>query len=150
MNLVSHSTLCINMAKTRRNKLTLKEKNKSHRRKSHSQSAIISRLDEEYDDQRNLSSTPKTCLDAHEWIDSILWKNTDTDEMLMTAQDSFVAVWGSIQSVAYFNKCKINVFILLINFSANWIKIFNIVCVCFVFVLSLIHVVNSTHTVLRA
>ena len=29
----------------------------------------------------------------------------------------------------------------------NWIKIFVIVCICFVFVLSLIHVVNSTHTV---
>ena len=51
MNLVSHSTLCINMAQARRDKLTLKEK-KSHRCKWHSQSATISRLDEEYDDQR--------------------------------------------------------------------------------------------------
>ena len=32
---------------------------------------MISRLDEEYDDQRDLSSTPKPFLDAPEWIDSI-------------------------------------------------------------------------------
>ena len=30
------------------------------------QSATISRLDEEYDDQRDVSSTPKTYLDAPE------------------------------------------------------------------------------------
>ena len=32
---------------------------------------VSDRLDEEYDDQRDLSSTHKTCLDAPEWIDSI-------------------------------------------------------------------------------
>ena len=44
------------MAKARRNKLTLKEKNKSHICKS----ATISRLDEDYDEQQDLSSTTKT------------------------------------------------------------------------------------------
>ena len=52
------------MAKARRNKLTLKKK-------SHSQSTTISRLDKEYNDQRDLSSTPKPFLDALEWIGSI-------------------------------------------------------------------------------
>ena len=39
----------------------------------------------------------------------------------MAAQDSLcvAAVRGSIQTVANFYKCKINVFILLIIFSAN-------------------------------
>ena len=55
------------MEKARRNKPTLKENNKSHRCKS----ATISRLDEEYDDQRDLSSTPITFLNAPEWIDYI-------------------------------------------------------------------------------
>ena len=103
------------------------------------------------------SSTPKTCLDAPKWIDSIPEfccekRLSDTDEKLMTAQGSLhvAAVIGTIQTAANFNKCKINVFILLIIFSANGIKIFIIVCACFVFVLSLIHVDNSTHTVLRA
>ena len=52
----------------------------------------------------------------------------------MTAQDNLrvAAVRGSIQAATNFNKCKINVFILLIIFSANWIKIFIIVCACFV------------------
>ena len=51
----------------------------------------------------------------------LLWKQSDTDEKLMTAQDSFrvAAVRGNIQSAAKFNICKINVFILLIIFSAN-------------------------------
>ena len=46
---------------------------------------------------------------------------SDTVEKLMTAQDSVrvVAVRGSIQTATNFNKCKINVFILLIIFSAN-------------------------------
>ena len=65
----------------------------------------------------------------------MLWKKTDTDKKLMTAQDSFLAVWGSIQSVANFNKFEINVFILLIIFHANWIKIFNIVFVLCLFYL---------------
>ena len=44
-----------------------------------------------------------------------------TDEQLMTAQDSLrvAAVRGSIQTAANFNKCKINVFILIMIFSAN-------------------------------
>ena len=81
MNLVSHSTLCINMAKARRDKLTLKEKTGFYC-------------------ERRLS---------------------DTDEKLMTAQDSVrvAVVRGSIQTAENFNKCKINVFILLIIFSAN-------------------------------
>ena len=46
---------------------------------------------------------------------------SDTDEKLMTAQDSLrvAAVRGSIQSAANFNICKINVSISLIIFSAN-------------------------------
>ena len=56
MHLEGHLTLCINMAKARCDKLTLKEKNKSHRCKSHSQSATINRLVEEYDDQRDMSA----------------------------------------------------------------------------------------------
>ena len=32
---------------------------------------VSDRLDEEYDDQQDLSSTHKTCLYASEWIDSI-------------------------------------------------------------------------------
>ena len=51
------------MAKARRNKPTLKEKINFI--------DAISRLDEGYDDQRDLSFTPKTCLDAPEWIDCI-------------------------------------------------------------------------------
>ena len=41
---------------------------------------------------------------------------SDTDEKLMTAQDSLrvAAVRGSIQTASNFNKCKINVFLLLI------------------------------------
>ena len=92
---------------------------------------VSDRLDEEYDDQRDLSSTNKTCLHTPEWIDSIpqfcLKKRlSDTDEKLMTAQDSLrvAAVRGSIQSAANFNICKINVFILKIVFSANWIDIY--------------------------
>ena len=46
---------------------------------------------------------------------------SDTDEKLMTAQDSVrvAAVRGSIQTAENLNKCKINVFISLIIFSAN-------------------------------
>ena len=70
--IISNSTLRINMAKARSDKLTLKEKvNLIDICKSHSQSATISRLDEEYDNQRDLSSTPETCLDAPKWQDSI-------------------------------------------------------------------------------
>ena len=58
-----------------------------------SQSATISRLDAEYYDQRDLFSTHKTFLDVPEWIDSIPEFCcekilSDTDEKLMTAQDS--------------------------------------------------------------
>ena len=51
----------------------------------------------------------------------LLGKKTDNVKKLMTAQDSLrvAAVRGSIQTVANFNKCNINVFILLIIFSAN-------------------------------
>ena len=73
-----------------------------------------------------MSSTPKTCLDAPEWIYSIPEfccekRLSDTDEKLVTAQDSLrvAAVRCSTQSAANFAKCKINVFILLIIFSAN-------------------------------
>ena len=43
-------------------------------------------------------------------------KKSDTDEKLVTAQDSLrvAAVRCSTQSAANFNKCKINVFILII------------------------------------
>ena len=46
---------------------------------------------------------------------------SDIVEKLMTAQDSLcvATVRGSIQTVANFNECKINVFILLNIFSAN-------------------------------
>ena len=42
--------------------------------------------------------------------------SSDTDEKLVTAQDSLrvAAVRCSTQSAANFNKCKINVFILII------------------------------------
>ena len=58
------------MAKAGQDKFTLKEK-KNLIDASGTQSATINRLDEEYDDQRDLCSTPKTCLDAPKWIDSI-------------------------------------------------------------------------------
>ena len=77
--------------------------------------------DEEDDDQQDQSSTPKTCLDAPEWVDSILKlccekRLSDTFETLMTAQDSFcvAAVRGSIQTATNFNECKIHIFILCI------------------------------------
>ena len=55
---------------------------------------------------------------------SYILKKTDTVEKLMTAQDSLciATVRGRIQTAANFNECKKNVFILLIIFSANWIK----------------------------
>ena len=56
-------------------------------------------------------STPKTCLDAPKWIYSIPEfccekRLSDTDEKLMSAQDSLrvAAVIGSIQTAANFNK----------------------------------------------
>ena len=68
-------------------------------------------------------STPKTCLDAPKCIYSIPEfccekRLSDTDKKLMSAQDSLrvAAVIGSLQTAANFNKCKINVFILLIIF----------------------------------
>ena len=70
------------------------------------------------EDQRDLFSTPKTFLDAPEWIDSIPEfccekRLFDTVEKLMTAQDSLrvAAVRGSIQTVTNFKECKISVFI---------------------------------------
>ena len=58
------------MAKARHNKLTLKEKiNLIDASRAHSQRQLAEYG--EYDDQRDLSSTPKTFLDAPEWIDSI-------------------------------------------------------------------------------
>ena len=68
-----------------------------------------------------------TCSDAQKWIGSIPEfccekRLSDTDEKLMTAKDSrpmhVAAVRGSIQTAANLNKCKINVFIFLIIFSA--------------------------------
>ena len=72
-----------------------------------------------------IRSTRKTFLDAPEWIDSIpefccekrcRWKVDD-----WSAQDGLrvAAVRCRIQTAANFNECKINVFILLIIFSAN-------------------------------
>ena len=91
-----------------------------------SQSATISRLDEKYDDQRDLSPTPKPFLDAPEWIDAIPEfccekRLSDTVEKLMTAQDSLRvdAVRGSIQTAANLHECKINGFSLFIIFTAN-------------------------------
>ena len=81
LNLVRYSMLCINMAKDKRNNLMLKEKNKSHRCKSHSQSVIISRLNDEDDDQLDQFSTHKTFLDSLEGIDSIVaWYHWKVDD----------------------------------------------------------------------
>ena len=63
----------------------------------------------------------------------------------MTAQDSLrtAAVRGCTQTAANFNECKINVFILLIIFSANLIiKIFIIVQL-YVFVLYLFYLLYT-------
>ena len=97
------------MEKARRDKLTLKEKiNLIDASRSHPQSATISRLDEEYDDQRDLSSTPETCLDASKWIDYIpefcCEKINMKHEKLMTSQDSLrvAVVRSSIQTAANF------------------------------------------------
>ena len=104
---------------------------------------VSDRLDEEYDDQRDMSSIcikHGICSRMDRFYSTVLlWKKSDTDEKLMTAQDSLciAAVRGRILvSAANFNiVCKINVFILLIIFGANWIDIYycmGLFCICFI------------------
>ena len=63
------------------------------------------KLDKEYDDKRDMFSTPKPFLDAPEWTDSIPEfccekRLYDTSAKLMIAQDSLLvdAVRGIIQT----------------------------------------------------
>ena len=79
--------LCMNMAKARRDKLTLKEKNQSYRCKSHSPSAKISGLDEIDSDLLRLQHF-QILLDKIKGTNSILMFFGVNVEKLKTAQDS--------------------------------------------------------------